>query len=593
MQIRHERIDDIPLIISYLIKNKVIILINEHLKNHGNQNTLSNGEVAVIWLAYILSQGDHRKAHVADWVFQHQIILSACIGKPVEVENFTDDRLTRLLFKCSLDTCWNAFEGDLAKITLSIIPVELMLEPYFEKESLNVVKGVFKLDGTSISGHHEVSEDGLMQYGYSKDHRPDLSQAKLMSCVEGLTGCPIISDIDRGNFNDDCMYEPILNRMRANFSTEGFLYCGDSKMSIGKIRNNMASNKEFYLCPLQLSSSKIRKTFNEEWISQAIDGSKVITNIYDNEKIIAYGYEFNREEVDVTKNFKWNERILIIKSLGYFESEKKRFYKSLMKVKDEISKLSSKLCKEVEEAKKHLDAAIELKLNKAKITKEFFEIEYETEEIVKTYNRTELRNNSKREGSYEIKNCKINVKKVSILEQNKEEYLKKIGWRVFVTNISSNFLSFSNAYLYYRKTQYVIESGFHMLKADPIGIRPLYVWREDQIKGLIRFLELGVYFLKIMSLELMIALKKNNEEIMGLTAGQPKRKTSTPTAISVLGYFSRCGMSLSRIKVNSVWNNIISPLPELCHKILSLLGLSYEAYEKLKLWQIQNSGLEI
>ena len=593
MEIIHERIDDVPLIISYLIKNKVITIVDEHLKNHGNQNILSNGEVTVIWLAYILSQGDHRKAHVADWVSQHQIILSACIGKQVNVNNFTDDRLTRLLFRYSLDECWNLVERDLAKITLALIPVEHFLEPYFENNALDVIKGVFKLDGTSITGYHEVSEDGLMQYGFSKDHRPDLAQIKLMSCVEGLSGCPIRSEIDCGNKNDDSMYEPILDRMRETFSTNGFLYCGDSKMSLNKIRKNIVTNREFYLCPLELSNSKTKKAFKEEWITDAVNGSKQIINIFDNDKIIAYGYEFERLEQDSKGDLQWHERVLVIKSLGYFESEKKRFDKSLTKIKDEISKLSSKLCKDLEEAKKHLETSIEGKFNKLENLKDFFEIEYEMKEIVKTYNRTELRKGvTKREGSYDIKRYKLCVKKIIISEQKREEYLSKIGWRPFVTNVPKNLLSFANAYSYYRKTQYVIESGFHMLKADPVGIRPLFVWRDDQIKGLIRFLGLGVHFQKIMSLELMIALRKNNEEIMGLTAGQPKRKTPTPTAISVLSYFSRSGINFSGIKINNVWENIISPLPEVCLKILNLLGLNEDTYEKLKIWQIQNKGLE-
>lgn len=591
MEIINERIDDIPLIISYLIKNKLVTSIDEHLKNHGNQNTLSNGEVAVIWLAYMLSQGDHRKAHVADWVSQHQIILSACIGKRVDVNNFTDDRLTRLIFRCSIDDCWQALERDLAKTTLALLPMEHVLEPYFEKNAINIVKAAFKLDGTSVTGYHEVSQEGLMRYGYSKDHRPDLAQVKLMSCVEGLSGCPIISDIDSGNVNDESMYEPILNRMRNIFHTEGFLYCGDSKMSLSKIRKNIVSNKEFYICPLELSNSKTKNVFKEEWVSKAIDGSKQIINIIHNEEIIAYGYEFERTEQDSTGTLQWNERVLIVKSLGYFEGEKKRFDKALKKTKDEISKLTSKLCKDLDEAKNLLDALIEDKFSKSKISKEFFEIEYEIEEVIKTYKRTEIRRNEKkREGSYDIKRYKMRVKKTTISEEKKEEYLNKLGWRPFVTNIPSNLLSFSNAYSYYRKTQHVIESGFHLLKADPVGIRPLFVRRDDQIKGLIRFLGLGVYFQKIMSLELIIALKKNNEEIMGLTAGQPKRKTPTPTTISVLSYFSRCGINFSSIKIDGIWKNIISPLPELCLKILDLLGLSDNIYEKLKKWQIPNEG---
>jgi hypothetical protein len=41
-----------------------------------------------------------------------------------------------------------------------------------------VVSGV-RLDSTTVSGYHTHHEDGLMQLGYSKENRPDLTQVKL------------------------------------------------------------------------------------------------------------------------------------------------------------------------------------------------------------------------------------------------------------------------------------------------------------------------------------------------------------------------------------------------------------------------------
>src|SRR5512142_2259160 len=40
-----------------------------------------------------------------------------------------------------------------------------------------------RLDSTTSCGYHTVTEDGLMQLGHSKDHRPDLAQFKLMAAV--------------------------------------------------------------------------------------------------------------------------------------------------------------------------------------------------------------------------------------------------------------------------------------------------------------------------------------------------------------------------------------------------------------------------
>src|SRR4051812_623116 len=117
MELHNEKVDDIPLIISYLLNKKVNTFFDDYLGNHGNQNSLSNGDVAVIWLAYILSEGDHRKAHVKEWFKSRQLTLESCLSKQIDPNNFSDDRLTRLLYRCSQDDSWNSFENALAKET--------------------------------------------------------------------------------------------------------------------------------------------------------------------------------------------------------------------------------------------------------------------------------------------------------------------------------------------------------------------------------------------------------------------------------------------------------------------------------------------
>jgi transposase len=35
-----------------------------------------------------------------------------------------------------------------------------------------------RVDGATASGYWEVTEDGLFQFGHSKDHRPDLPRSR-------------------------------------------------------------------------------------------------------------------------------------------------------------------------------------------------------------------------------------------------------------------------------------------------------------------------------------------------------------------------------------------------------------------------------
>ncbi len=63
-KISSERIDDVPLLMAVLKKVGLQEIIDRHIPYHHKQRDLSWGWTAVIWLTYILSEGDHRKSFV-------------------------------------------------------------------------------------------------------------------------------------------------------------------------------------------------------------------------------------------------------------------------------------------------------------------------------------------------------------------------------------------------------------------------------------------------------------------------------------------------------------------------------------------------
>ena len=70
LSITTERIDDFPLLLATMQQIGLPEIIDRHLTRHGQQEGLSWGWIATIWLAHILSQGDHRKLPVQAWVRQ-------------------------------------------------------------------------------------------------------------------------------------------------------------------------------------------------------------------------------------------------------------------------------------------------------------------------------------------------------------------------------------------------------------------------------------------------------------------------------------------------------------------------------------------
>ncbi len=65
--VKQERIDDIPLLLGMMRRMKIAEIVDKHLGEHHLHQGLSNGDVLIGWIGYILSQSDHRKSPVQDW----------------------------------------------------------------------------------------------------------------------------------------------------------------------------------------------------------------------------------------------------------------------------------------------------------------------------------------------------------------------------------------------------------------------------------------------------------------------------------------------------------------------------------------------
>lgn len=122
------------------------------------------GELILVWLTHVLSQADHRMNRVQEWVSRRLTTLRGCglVGlTPLDV---TDDRLADVLRLLSDDECYRAFEQDLMGHLLRVYDLDARC---------------VRLDTTTVSSYADVNEEGLLQLGHSKDHRPDLPQVKI------------------------------------------------------------------------------------------------------------------------------------------------------------------------------------------------------------------------------------------------------------------------------------------------------------------------------------------------------------------------------------------------------------------------------
>src|SRR6267154_2314782 len=72
-------------------KMRVAELLDNHFLPNGNWQGLSLGKTTVVWLAFILSEGDHRLYRVEPWGQEHLRTLRRCLDSKVRPRDLADD----------------------------------------------------------------------------------------------------------------------------------------------------------------------------------------------------------------------------------------------------------------------------------------------------------------------------------------------------------------------------------------------------------------------------------------------------------------------------------------------------------------------
>ena len=141
-----ERVDDVALFIGQMVTMGLPEVLDRHIPHHWKQRGLSWGWTAVIWLAHILTEGDHRKVSVEMYIKGMHHTLSRLTAQAIEPLDFSDDRLSHLLKHLSKPTYWPQIERDLNERSIAIYDLS---------------QDVIRCDATTVSGDHAVTAAGL------------------------------------------------------------------------------------------------------------------------------------------------------------------------------------------------------------------------------------------------------------------------------------------------------------------------------------------------------------------------------------------------------------------------------------------------
>src|SRR5437667_1910158 len=234
-----ERVDDVAFLIGQMVTMGLPEVLDRHIPRHWTQRGLSWGWTAVIWLAYIVTEGDHRKGSVETYLKGMQHTLSHLTAQVIEPLDFSDDRLSHLLKHLSKPAYWHEIERDLNERSIEIYDLS---------------QDVIRCDATTVSGDHEITDEGLVQFGHSKDD-PARPQIKVMMGSLDPLGMPLATDVLSGERADDGLYLPIIERIRRGLNKTGLLFVGDGKMSALATRAYLARHQDWYLSPLPLTGA--------------------------------------------------------------------------------------------------------------------------------------------------------------------------------------------------------------------------------------------------------------------------------------------------------------------------------------------------
>lgn len=546
LSLTHERIDDIPLIIGMAERIGLREVLDRHVGRHWNLQGYSYGWLATAWIAYILSEGDHRKSTVEEWSTKRKELLERLVGEPMRSAEFSDDRLGNLLRRLSDEGTWQAIEADLWTASVTVCALEC--------------KQV-RIDSTTSYGYHRGDEDGLMQLGHSKDHRPDLRQLKIMAAVAEPAGQVLACDVRSGNTADDPLYEPIVIRARQIVGQGGLLYVGDAKMAAKATRAAIVAGGDHFLTRLPRSACT-REI--DGWIRGALAKRKRLTPIDGREGAFGRGYEIVREQKHGATT--WSERVIIYYSDALTARRKHGLDERLARATADLEAITPapgrgrRHCYSI----RALVAAVH-RIKKAHDVDGLLTIQWRHDPAPSRADPDRHR---------------YVVTQVVRKESRIADAVARLGWQVLVTDVLAAELSLADAVTNYNGG-HVIESQFHDIKGRPLGIQPLNVARDDQIIGLTHLLTLALRLLSLIASQVRAGIQASGDGLRNLIEGQPARVLDRPTGRRIIRAFYRAQVTRTHIRSpgTDLWH--VTSLPDHLAPILAYLGLPHDLYTRL------------
>lgn len=209
--------------------------------SHTNWAGLTYGQLAVLFVTYVLHSLTHRLSGMESWLNQHKTVIEQVTGWKINDKDATDDRLGKLMYVLGADADKShQFQCECAARIIS---------------AYDLPTDIARYDTTSFNVYHNVGDNdkGILQFGHSKNYRPDLLQFKQGLGTLDPAGVPLLTETLPGNKADDPCYLPAWRRMSEAIGSPDFLFIADCKAASLQTRAQIDSEHGYYLFPLAMT----------------------------------------------------------------------------------------------------------------------------------------------------------------------------------------------------------------------------------------------------------------------------------------------------------------------------------------------------
>lgn len=381
--------------------------------------------------------------------------------------------------------------------------------------------------------------------GYSKDHRPDLSQVMLNMIVENSAGIPMAMEALSGNSSDKRTFAKSVETYTAHIQTHTADACIVADAALYSAEN-----------------LSVLKRSQLHWITRVPETLKeakeAILRTYDLDAWQRHPHDERYGYMTHTSHYGDTPQLWVVVCS---QEAKKRSMVTLQRRYDTLSTQElhriSTLCKEsfaceadAQKALKKLESSLKLtQINtgietvcrydkKGRPAKEAYPDYYEYRIVCRTY-------------------C-------SSLEYYQKELHNKSCFILATNDTNKQATALIDAY----KNQYVVERGFAFLKSKEFFADALYLKSPERIEALLMIMALSLMVYTALEYRIRLELKTHSATF-GNQKGKP---TTTPTA----RWIFQCFEGIQLLQLHDTLQTLILNLNEHHRLIISLLGKTYE-----------------